>query len=246
MPKLKVRIEPVDRAIKLALDETAGPQARSKAIATFARRALKESQDHNARILGYVPDHETYVDGRRGAVEESVKPDGRIVYEFDLLNDIFAWIGEQLVKMAPVGTSGDRRPGHPGAFRNSFLFFADDALVEPSASLPEANEYTFISPLPYARKLERGYSDQAPDGVFEVVAKAARSRYKGQATIRFTYRSMQGGGTELVQYKSKTTIAAKAISKGRSAGRAAQIAKGVADRERETRVPAIVIQLPRK
>nr|WP_143846005.1 hypothetical protein [Bradyrhizobium cosmicum]QDP27016.1 hypothetical protein FNV92_34900 [Bradyrhizobium cosmicum] len=98
-----------------------------------------------------------------------------IVYSFELLGELFGWISEQLRTFAPVLT---------GEFRDSFQFFADGVLVDPAGEVSPAREYVFLSPLPYARKIEGSSgrppeSRQAPHGVFEAVAALAAS---GSAT----------------------------------------------------------------
>lgn len=177
---IRTRIQPIQRDTQVMISEMLSPKARSAALANFAKEQLAEAQEHNHRIMGRVPPHETYVDRRRGAPLESVKPEGTIVIEFDLLDDLFAWIGEQLVKHAPVLT---------GRFQRSFAFFADGVEIEPGAALNTAQEYVFLNTQPYARKIERGQSDQAPDGVFEAVAALAKKRFGNVVNIRFSYRT---------------------------------------------------------
>lgn len=202
---VRTRIEILDRDIDLIFATTLSPQERSAELARHAKAALAEAQTINAGALGMVPPHETFVDGRRGAAVESVKPDGVVVFEFELLSDLFAWIGEQLVLHAPVLT---------GAYRRSFRFFSDGLEVEPGSAVPNAREYMFLNVQPYARKIERGLSDQAPDGVFQAVAVLAKARFGNLAMIRFSYRSP---------------------------GPAAMRVKGSQKAERSSRVPAIVI-----
>lgn len=180
---ITAKIDPIDRDIQLILKDELSPAARQAALVSFARTQLAAAQETNARALGAVPPHETIVDARRGAALESVQPDGTIVFEFTLLDDLFAWIGEQLVRHAPVLT---------GRYRDSFLFFADGTAVDPGGAVPPASEYTFLNSRPYSRKLERGLSDQAPDGVFQVVAALAAKRFGNLARIRFSYRTLAG------------------------------------------------------
>jgi hypothetical protein len=56
-----------------------------------------------------------------------------------------------------------------------------------------AEEYTFINTVPYARKIERGSSRQAPDGVYQAVANLARRKFTKLAKITFSYRTVLGG-----------------------------------------------------
>ena len=181
MAKVTTRIEPIERSIMLAIREGEPPAERGRRLAGYARQALAEAQEVNRRATGVVPPHSTYVDGRLGAPLESVKPDGVIVFEFDLLNDLFEWIGEMLVANSPVLT---------GRYASSHAFFADGVKVEPGADLPEAGEYAFVSTTPYSRKIERGLSPQAPEGVYEAVALLARRRFGNIASIRFSYRAL--------------------------------------------------------
>jgi hypothetical protein len=46
-----------------------------------------------------------------------------------------------------------------------------------------------VNTQPYARKIERGHSKQAPNGVYETVAHLAARRFGNMARIRFGYRS---------------------------------------------------------
>jgi hypothetical protein len=55
-----------------------------------------------------------------------------------------------------------------------------------------ASRYEFVSTVPYARKIERGLSPQAPDGVYQVVAVLAQKRFGNVARIRFSYRALPG------------------------------------------------------
>lgn len=174
------KIDAIDKDLALMLREDLSPEAQRAMLASFAREELGKAQAINRRALGYDPTYDTFVDGRRGAALESVHPNGTILFAFDLLDDLFAWIGEQLVLHAPVLT---------GRYQRSFRFYADGREINPGAEVPAAREYYFISSVPYARKIERGHSSQAPNGVFEVVAALARSRFGNLANIRFSYRT---------------------------------------------------------
>ena len=180
---VRTRVEPIDRDVQVILREELSPQARSALLARFAREALQEAEALNRGVLGRVPPRTTFVDGREGASEDSVRPDGTIVYEFELLSDLMVWIGEQLLRHSPYRGGGYRR-GH--------TLFADGAEVPIGAPAPAAREYIFINVVPYARKIERGASKQAPDGVYELVAGQAARRFGNIARVRFTYRTAIG------------------------------------------------------
>ena len=108
-----------------------------------------------------------------------------------------------------------------GAFRRSIRIFADDVEHFPGEPLPAAKRYVFLSTAPYSRKIEgdvnrKPQSDQAPDGVFEVVAGLAHHRFGNTADIRFGWEAVN-----------------KAAA---GAGRAARKA------EAESRTPAIIVK----
>lgn len=214
----RIRTKVDDRDIVAFVKEGLSPQAEAQARGAIARGILAEAQEQNRKAIGVVPHHETFVDGRRDAPLESVNPDGIIVFEFNLLLDIFAWVGEQLVLHSPVLS---------GRYRNSHLFLADGVPIDPGGAVPPAEEYVFVNSTVYARKIERGDSDQAPDGVYEGVAALAAERFGNMARVRFTYRSLLSPYVALG---------------GRKGGKTASPEKRAAhNRETASRQPAIII-----
>lgn len=190
MARIKTRIDVIDRDIKVLFgDDIFEPQARSKYLAQEARKALAEGQAQNKAVMGRVPPHDTYVDGRSSVNLESVKPDGQIIFEFELVFDVFEYIREQLILHSPVGRDSDPRPGHPELYARSHMLIADGREVPEDAVPPPAEEYAFVNTQPYARKIERGLSAQAPDGVYQVVATLAQQKFGNVARIRFSYRT---------------------------------------------------------
>ena len=115
---LKTRIDPIERELKLFMDATLGPQARSAMLAEFAASAIEEAKQQNKQILGAVPPYNTFVDGKESALFASVKPDGEIRAEFELVYNALAYIHEQLQRHSPrylsslgVGESEERSSG---------------------------------------------------------------------------------------------------------------------------------------
>lgn len=217
---LQTRVEPIDQDIQVILSDFS-PKERSAVLAQFARETLLQAQAEMRQTLGEVPEHTTTVDGARGAKEEQVRPDGVIVYEFQLVTQMFAWIDDQLVKASPKKT---------GRYSKSHTFYADGDEADPS-NPPAASEYVFLSLVPYARKIERGQSKQAPDGVYQAVALLARRRFGNAAKISFGYRSASGGDL------GKWASTASAMRLARRTRRRAK------PQEWLTRQPAIIITL---
>lgn len=181
---LKTRLEPFDlsRDVLVAAELTASGQA--KLFQQAAREELAKGQDRNRSALGYVPPHHTTVDQARGAAIENAKPDSTIIFEFQLIETALVFIGQLLEKHSPVRS---------GRFRSSFMLFADGVEADPAKPPPAADEYAWINSQPYARKLERGLSPQAPEGVADVVATLAKRRWGNIANIRFSFRAFPAG-----------------------------------------------------
>src|SRR5215212_6675206 len=111
MARIRTMFEPIDRDISVFFEDELSPQARSKHLAETARQALRAAQDQNRAALGAVPPHETTVDGASTTNLDRVRPDGKIVFEFQLLLDIFDTIHQELVANSPIGAGDDPRPG---------------------------------------------------------------------------------------------------------------------------------------
>jgi hypothetical protein len=189
------RVDSISRDIELIIAADLSPEAVSKAIAGFAREAIDDAAETNAKVLGSPPPKRVYVDGREGAPLESVKPvGGTILAEFDLLEDTLQWIGQQLVLHSPALS---------GEYARSHVMVIDDVAADFNAPIPpDFDEIVFVNVTPYARKIERGLSDQAPDGVYEAVAALAARRFGNIVKVRFSFRSPNFGGIN--SWASKT------------------------------------------
>jgi hypothetical protein len=197
MAIIEFKTEPINRDIVLFIDSLS-PEETSRQFAVLAAQHIDDAKRINVRVLGREPPSTTYVDGRARAPLATVRPNGVIFTEFELLIDVLVFITEMLIKFSPVGRKPDRRPGHPGLYKRSHILLADGVEIDvltPSLvpQLAVADEYVFINTLPYARKIEHGLSPQAPDGVYQAVANVARRRYNKIAKIFFTYRTIFEG-----------------------------------------------------
>lgn len=187
---LTTKVEPIDRDVRLIIDEMLSPQARSAMFAADAKMFLDDADNTNKAILGRIPRNHTFVDGRDGARLESVKPDGVVVREYELVIDLLRWIADDLVAHSPIGrtSAGDK---HPGLYKASHTLFADEKEIPVGAEIPQADEYVFTNIVAYARKIEGGSSRQF-DHVYEGTASRARARFGNVARILFTYRGLIG------------------------------------------------------
>ncbi len=223
---IRTRLEPLGRDITLVFGDELSAAARSRRLSDFAKDELAIAQARNKRALGYTPPHQTYVDSRKGAAVENVRPDGIIIYEFELLETVLGEIAELLIKHSPVRT---------GRFQSSHVLFADGVEVVPGQIPPDAEEYAFASTQPYARKIERGLSDQAPEGVFEVVAVLSQRRFGNIARVRYGFRSVPEGAIGGWARTGSARALAKRVRGGNPSGHHDWL----------TRQPAVVI-IPRR
>lgn len=186
---LSVKVEPINRDIQVLQAEGMSPAARSALLAEFAEEAIAEARETNRQALGGGnPRYTQTVDGRLGAPLISVRPDGVIFVEFQLIIDVLIYIHDQLEMHSPVKS---------GRYKKSHLLFADGREITirtgRGENIIDADEYVFVNAQPYARKLELGSSTQSPDGVYEAVATMASSQFGRIAKVKFSYRGLVSG-----------------------------------------------------
>lgn len=189
---ITTRLVALDRDVAVILAEDLSPAARSARLAAFAREQAADADRINAEAAGSPVPHRTFVDGAAGRPEEAVKPDGTIVYTWDLVNSDIREIMAMLVAASP------RRSGR---YAESHLLFADGVEVSPGMTPEDVGQFVIVSAVPYARKIERGESRQAPEGVYEAVAALASKRFGNRARIAFGWRSLaELGSSSLVTW----------------------------------------------
>lgn len=192
------RVTAFSRQVDIAKSQLVG-EARRQALIAAARNAFDEAQRKNRAALGKDPTFETIVDGRRGATVESVRQGGTIVY-------LFA-VGATTLERAVDDTINllhELSPVLTGAYRSHHLFLVNgverDAGREVNATaggairLEDSDAVTFVNLLPYSRKIEHGWSHQAPNGVYEAAMASIRARYGSVLRVEFTYERFPGRG----------------------------------------------------
>jgi hypothetical protein len=199
---VRTKVEPIDRDIKLMISEELSPQAKTQIFKQMALEEIRSTTASNRQILGRVPNALVTVDGRVDPTLGSLRADSVVVAEFELVNDVLIWIGDQLEQHSPVGRSGRYRASH--------TLLADGVEVRRGETVPPAEEYVFINTQPYARKIELGSSSQAPDGVYQVVAVLAK-RFGNIAKVSFGYRVPMFGAIN--QWASSTKSGSKRRSR---------------------------------
>lgn len=169
-------------------------EARRQLMVATALAARDRALAQNAAALGYAPKFETIVDGARGRSEEQVRPGGTILYLFQVGGALLEQAADAtiaaLLALSPVLT-GRYRDAH------RFMVNGDERSVPEGGEpigLAETDVVSFVNLLPYARRIEKGWSGQAPNGVYEAAAAIVRSRFGGVVNIRFSYDRYPGFG----------------------------------------------------
>lgn len=230
---INTKVEPIDRDVHLIIDEMLSPAAQSAQFAAEAQVFLDEADEIDRQALGRIPPNRTYVDGREGAALESVRPvGGIIVREYDLIADALIWIDEELVRVSPKLS---------GRYSRNHVLFADGVEVDVHGAIPLAEKYVFLNTEPYARKIEGvsgkpPQSKQAPDGVYQITARAASAKFGNSAKITFGYDAPLGGSIFAWAHTASARRLAHKKRRGNEALHTAWL----------TRVPAILVRLPGK
>lgn len=131
-----------ERNIKIA---TAGlePQAINAQLARFAKQELRRVIASGEASSTY----DRYVNGVRGAIEESVRVPGVIVYEF---------VNWPLVIRAVLAELQARSPVKTGRYAAGFVVLANGKLVRDYSEIPAKSEVIIFNVRPYTRKVEMG------------------------------------------------------------------------------------------
>lgn len=167
------------RQIAVIVDRTLSPQAISATLARTAREGVARAIASGAAPAMYT----RYVDGREGAPEESVRPDGVIYYAFNLLPDLILFLIGFLRERSPRGLADGV------AFRDSFFIGVDGRLVRPqdfrAAKVPPRAEIIIGNTVPYNRLVDVQMAGQrrvryaVPPNIYLDAAAAAERRFGG-------------------------------------------------------------------
>lgn len=185
--RLQPRLDPIERDIRLIIDQDMGEEAQNKVFREAGAAALAEAEAINERALGYVPEHDLFVDGAKVQSLAAARARSVAIFEFHLLEDVIRWVDDRLILHSPVGNT-EKSP----EYSKSHVWFADGVEFDID-NIPPAEQYIVLNTTPYARKIERGLSQQAPDGVYQGVSAEAVRRFGNIAYVGFTYRSIPGG-----------------------------------------------------
>src|ERR1044072_4585894 len=98
---LTTRVDPLNIDYNLLIDETLSPEAQSQAFADAAGQIIDDAKQQNQSVLGSVPPYTASVGGGIRAPLTSVRPDGVVFVEFELVFEALDWIGDMLKQYSP-------------------------------------------------------------------------------------------------------------------------------------------------
>lgn len=180
------------RSIELFIDQALSPQARSAALAAGAKQILKDLIDSGQGSRSY----RRIVDGRQGAAEETVSPEGLIVYRFQH----WATICQFAISFLTA-----RSPERSGRYKEGFFFafftaegqergrFVPWRQVNPAAISADVVKVMIGNWQPYSRKVDVQLVGRRPirfsvaPGLFDDAAKEINRRFAGIAEARRQY-----------------------------------------------------------
>lgn len=157
-------------------------ETRQALIATAKREHARVMND-NPRPARFT----RTVDGQRGAREEAVRVDGRIVYDYGRLAEVVQFAMETLFDLSPVLS---------GEYRSAHTLFVDGVQSANLAEWDGEGEVVIVNPVPYARKIEVGKMTMrvpGSDHVYEQAEWLVHRRFGNVAHVVFTYQGVVGG-----------------------------------------------------
>jgi hypothetical protein len=198
------RSQPFRRTVAVAQADATAEMIRQLTI-DVAREELGVVVRAKQAESGKEPAYRRWVDWQEGAPETAVKAYGRIEYRFGSTAEVAEWVLKRLYEISPLG------PPVNGHYRDDHQILVNGVPVAGIEDVGVADEIKIVNLRPYARKIEvvmpslgRRLSLKAPDGVYQVTARAARAQFRGQADISFAWQAYEGPGVPVIRPRSDT------------------------------------------
>ncbi|MBW9090840.1 hypothetical protein JNB91_23800 [Rhizobium wenxiniae] len=170
-------LDAFEQEIRIA---TAGlePDEIRHALAVYARQSVAEVVQSGRASARY----DRYVNGRRGASEDSVQLPGPIVYEFSLWEPILTFALLELARRSPVKS---------GRFRQSFIVLANQRIVTDFDEIGPDDEVIITNFQPYIRKAEGGVLSVPRFSIFDGTKRSLARRFgnSGRNAAAFSFET---------------------------------------------------------
>ncbi|MFC3206117.1 hypothetical protein [Aquamicrobium soli] len=175
-----------ERDLRLATEGLA-PEAINDALAKFARKELRRAISEGIASEQY----DRYVNGVKGAVEESVEAPGPIIYEF---------VNWPLVIKTALEELQRRAPRKSGRFAASFIVVAGGHIASDYRSIPADAEVIVTNAQPYVRKAEVGLLGIRPRRLFDGTKRVLNARFKDAFAAETRFLTIGAGVHPLIPY----------------------------------------------
>jgi hypothetical protein len=174
-----MKVAAFDRALRLFIQDCQ-PQEISRALAVFAR----SSRDAAIAEGIAAPTYRTIVDGATGASEDRVRPDGKIVYDFDVWDGVIPEI---------LSLARSRSPRASGTYASSWFAMVNGVLWK-SDVIPVGAEVIVANDQPYHRKIHVGAMEMSvPPGIVEDLRQAVQRRFGNLLKAEVSFIHLAGG-----------------------------------------------------
>lgn len=162
--------------------------ATKRAIRLTQTQIAKLAIMENAKIMETPPiplSMVRHVDGVEGAPEETVRPDGVIVYDYERIDLVAAFALDTLRELSPVD-SGD--------YVRSHVLMLNGVVVDDLKAWKKGDTITISNTEPYTRKIEIGKKGFSARGhVYEKAERIVNRRFGNMADVFFTFREAPPG-----------------------------------------------------
>jgi hypothetical protein len=170
----------IARTVKLFVDRALSPAALSAQLAARARA----ERDRVVAAGQAPPAWRTFVDGREGANEDTVRQS--ILYQFNLLPQAIGFALGYCQGRSPVGDRGTYR-------RSWTVYIAGKKFDGDLSTIPAGSTVMISNPQPYARKIDAGGMKMSvPPGIIEAARQVTQRAFPSMSVQRI-FTNIAGG-----------------------------------------------------
>lgn len=164
-------------------------EARRQLLIRTAQEGFRKYHKQNTNLLGGEPPYRRVVDGIEGKPITAVNLYGTIIYEWGLHLHIIDEALKMLIQMSPIESPAS----DPVRYVDHHKILVNGDSYTKGADIGINDIVQITNLVPYARRIEHGWSPQADDGVYQLVAEILKRKYSKVVDIEFTYEDYVGG-----------------------------------------------------
>jgi hypothetical protein len=151
-------------------------------------RLIATAKRENAKVMATDPrplDYTRWVDGSKGAVEETATSNSIIVYEYNRVNEVAQFALQYLSEISPDKS---------GRFKSSWQVLLNGQPVSQVTQFLSGDEILIVNDQPYARKIVSGHMKlSVPHNLTEHAQREVNSRFGNTVKASTTFLPLSGG-----------------------------------------------------